>query len=309
LLEVAAQKRSRSLGVVGGLALLVVMLGGVSPLMAPLFSAKTGQPVRIGAKSFTEQYILADAIARRLDSEGFNAHRLSSLGSTVLFDALASGEIDCYVDYTGTIWANYMKRKDVPDAQSMLKKVSAWVQSTHGIRCVGPLGFENAYALAMRHDRAKALGIHTIADLARHADKLSIGSDYEFFDRPEWTRVKDKYHLHFRKRHTFDPSLMYPAVVNGQVDVITAYTTDGRIAAYHLTVLGDPRHAFPPYDAVLLLSPEAAKRPRLVKALSRLVNTVDEQTMRKANKEVDVDKKSIDEAASLLLDHMAKEPK
>jgi osmoprotectant transport system permease protein len=128
-----------------------------------------------------------------------------------------------------------------------------------------------------------------------------MGSDYEFFSRPEWQALKLKYNLHFRELRTLDPTLMYTAIAQDQVDVISAYSTDGRIASYNLVVLADPLQALPPYDAVLLLSPPAMRRPELVAGLEPIIHAIPDSTMREANRIVDVDHLSIDSAASYLL--------
>jgi len=259
--------------------------------------------VRVGAKTFSEQYILARLLDRQLRSAGLEVEVRESLGSTVAFDALSKGEIDVYVDYSGTLWANAMKRKDVQPAWRVLSELDGFLADRYGIRDLGPLGFENAYALAMRKDRAEALGIRSIADLARHAAQLQIGSDYEFFQRPEWLRLKRTYALSFRDTVSFDSTFMYEAVKDGRVDVITAFSSDGRIAAYDLRVLSDPRHAFPPYDAILLLSPRVAGEPRVVRALQPLLGAIDVETMRSANLQVDRERdKQTPAAAAAWLD-------
>ena len=174
------------------------------------------------------------------------------------------------------------------------------MKNEYDITCLGSLGFENTYALAMRRERAESLGIKSIADLSRYADEMKVGGDYEFFGRPEWTKMCDTYDIAFQKRVALDSTLMYQAIVDGQVDVISAFSTDGRIAAYDLVVLTDPRQAFPPYDAIILISPEASKNDRLVDALRPLIDTIDADEMRNANKAVDLDSKSPREAATQL---------
>jgi osmoprotectant transport system permease protein len=136
------------------------------------------------------------------------------------------------------------------------------------------------------------------------ASELSIGSDYEFFSRPEWQALKDKYGLSFAEQRTFDPTLMYSAIEQKQVEVISAYSTDGRIAAFDLVVLRDPKQALPPYDAILLLSSEAADRPRLVGQLRSLLGNISDSAMREANKLVDVDGQSVDSASTALLNRL-----
>jgi osmoprotectant transport system permease protein len=318
-LEVAARKRNRNRAIVAGGALLLMLgLGLVAPVMAqPAITpraapaaatsatpgpAEERRPLRVGAKTFTEQYVLASLIEERLKRAGFSVERLDSLGSTIVFDALAHGRIDVYVDYTGTIWANHMKKAAVLPGWSVEHQVSGWLADTHGIRCLGALGFENAYALAMRRDRAQELGIRNIDELAKHAPKLAVGGDYEFFQRPEWTKLKQTYGLSFQKTQSFDPSFMYNAVKDGAVDVISAFSSDGRIAALDLVVLADPRRAFPPYDAVLLLGPSVASDERVSRALAPMIGGVTVASMREANWLVDreKDKKSPLEAAHWL---------
>ena len=140
--------------------------------------------------------------------------------------------------------------------------------------CLGTLGFENAYALAMRRDKAEKYGIRTVADLSAHASRWSIAGDLQFFGRHEWAEVKRKYNLAFAKIRPMDSTLMYEAVARGTVDVVSAYTSDGRLVAFDLVLLADPKHVFPPYDAVLLVSPQAARRPDLVEALRPLVGAI-----------------------------------
>ena len=128
-----------------------------------------------------------------------------------------------------------------------------------------------------------------LVDLARAAPSLRLGADLEFLSRPEWKAVARAYGLHFRSERSYQPTFMYRAVVSGDVDVISAFTSDGRIAADRLVVLGDPKGAIPPYDAVILVSPRRAHDPRLLAALKPLVGRIDVETMRQANLSVDRD--------------------
>jgi osmoprotectant transport system permease protein len=243
-----------------------------------------GGAYAIGAKPFGEQYILAALIGDRLLAGGLPAVRRDGLGSAVIADALAAGDIDVYVDYTGTIWANQMKRSDVRPRAEVLKEVGSWLKAERGVVVLGGLGFENAYALAMKRERAAKLGIRSIADLAPHAPGLSIAADYEFFSRPEWKAIRDAYKLSFGRERQMQAEFMYPAVAAGEVDVISAYTSDGRIAEHDLVVLEDPRQAIPPYDAILLVSPRRAEDKAFLAALGPLVGAIDVETMREANR-------------------------
>ena len=322
----AAQQRRRGLGLAAAAALLTVVLGGLISPAAVRWARGTGGPgatvaaegtgtdgapkeqpiIRIGAKTFTEQYILADLIDQTLQAAGFETRRTESLGSIIVFDALANGDLDVYVDYSGTIWANIMNRAEVPAPWQVLAELDGWLANEHGIRSLGPLGFENAYALAMRRGHAEELGIRTITDLAPHAPTMRIGGDYEFFGRPEWRQIRDTYGLRFSDQVSYDSSIMYEAVARGQVDVISAFSSDGRITAFDLVVLEDPRHVIPPYDAVLLAGPTVSGRQDVARALRPLVGAISVDLMREANNLVDrkEDKKTPAQAARWLREQL-----
>lgn len=296
LMETASARRSRALGAAAGIGLCAVIAGGLTPLVRT-----GGTDTIVGAKTFTEQFVLADVLTHRLRDEGFKVEKKQSMGSSILFESLANGSVDAYVDYSGTIWVNVMKRADTPEPDVVLSEVTQYLRDKHGIVCLGRLGFENTYALAVRRETAEKYNIRTIEDLARHAPDMRIGGDYEFFGRPEWTTLRDKYNLRFARTVSLDSTLMYPAIQKGEVEVISAFSSDGRILAYDLVVLEDTRHAFPPYDAILLLSARAAERPGLAQALEPLIGAIDDDTMRLANKRVDLDKQDPAAAAEMLL--------
>jgi len=228
--------------------------------------------------------------------------RKEDLGSAVAYRALAAGELDVYVDYSGTLWTNALGRKDNPGRAEVLKQLTAELKRRDGVLVLGSLGFENAYAFVMRPDRAAALRIATIADLAREASKLKLGSDLEFLSRPEWKAVQAAYGLNFKSQRSYQPTFMYRALAGGDADVISAFSSDGRIAADKLVVLSDPKAAIPPYDAVVLISPKRVGDKRLLGALRPLIGAIPVEAMRAANLSVDRDqqKASPAEAAKAL---------
>jgi osmoprotectant transport system permease protein len=266
---------------------IIALVAGTAAALSPLAATPGGEAYRIGAKNFAEQYILAQLMALRLDAAGARATLKEDLGSATAYRALSASEIDAYVDYTGTLWANVLGRHDNPGRAAMLADLQAVLARRDGVRLLGPLGFENAYVLAMKADRAKAMGIVSIADLAAHASELKLGSDLEFLSRPEWTALRKAYGLRFEATTAYQPTFMYRALEGGEADVISAFSSDGRIAAEKLVVLTDPRGALPPYDAVILLSPRRAKDARLVKALTPLIGAIPVTAMREANFSVD----------------------
>jgi osmoprotectant transport system permease protein len=264
-----------------------------------------GAPERtvvIGAKNFSEQYILAAAIADRLSAAGYRTELREDLGSAVAYRAVAAGDVDVYVDYTGTLWTNVLARADIPPAATLRKELTEGLVRRDGVRLLGTLGFENAYALAMRRERADRLGISSIADLARAAPRLRFATDIEFPSRPEWRSVEAAYGLRFAGQRSYSPTFMYRAIADGSADVLSAFSSDGRIAALDLVTLGDPKGALPSYEAVLLVSPKRARDAQFVAALRPLLGAIPIERMRQANLMVDrdVDKASPQDAARWL---------
>ena len=295
LAETGFAQRSRARLIAAFIGVVVV----IAASLVPLIGTASGRAV-IGAKNFEEQYILSAVIADQLAKAGVPSIRRSDLGSTIIFRALVAGDVDAYVDYSGTIWANEMHRHDMPGRAAVLQQVARWLKTTYGILDVGSLGFENAYVLAMRRDKAKALGIETLADLAAYAPRMKIGGDYEFFSRPEWASIVKTYGMHFAVQRSYQPTFMYRALSDGDVDVISAFSSDGRIAEYHLKLLSDPKSALPPYDAVLLLSPKRAQDAKFFAALKPLAGRIDLTTMQRANLMVDRDKRTPEDVAKWL---------
>jgi osmoprotectant transport system substrate-binding protein/osmoprotectant transport system permease protein len=272
-----AARRQRAI-VVGAAGLAAIVLASLLPN-----ALATRAHYVIGAKTFAEQYALASAIQKRLGRHGLSASLRTGLGSAVVFDALAAGDIDVYVDYSGTLWTNQMHRTDSQPRDVLLRELESWLSTKRGVKLLGAVGFENAYGLAMTRKSADALGVTSIGDLTSHAARLSIAGDYEFFGRPEWIAVKEAYGLSFASRRQMQGEFMYGAIGAGDVDVISAFTSDGRIAKLGLIVLDDPKQVIPPYDAIILVSPSAAKDEAFLAALSTLIGAVDIETMREAN--------------------------
>jgi len=294
LIERGIGQRRRGLTLTGtGLLILGLLLACLPMLRAPERS------VTIGAKNFSEQFILARLIGARLEQAGYRVTYREGLGSAVAFRALQSGDIDVYVEYSGTLWADTMGRRDTPSRDIMLAGIRNWMAAGPKTALVGPLGFENAYALAVRRDS----GLATIASLAAKAPNLTLGADLEFLDRPEWHAIRDAYGLRFKATRAYSPTFMYRALQSGQADVISAFSSDGRIAAQHLTLLADPKGAMPHYDAILLAAPARAGDARFLSAIRPLVNHISVEDMRTANYSVDRDTdKRTPEAAARWLD-------
>ena len=272
---------------------------------------KDENKIIVGTKAFTEQYILGDIIKMIVQEKTpYKVDIRKSLGSNLLFDALRNDQIDIYVTYSGTIWSAVMKEKGLsPSSKALLSKVTDYVEKKHNLKVAARLGFENKYAFAMTRKKASELGIKTIDDLKKFAGDLKLGTDYVFLDRLEWKNIRGLYKIDFQKKIVMDPTLMYESVHDNQVDVITAYTSDGRIKKYDLLILEDKKKAIPSYHTMLLLSQRAVtKRPLLLKELKKLDQSITLEIMQDLNFLVDEKGKSTKEAAKTFLSILKKRP-
>src|ERR1700754_5016260 len=277
LIESGLRNRSRLRAALGGVGIAAL----VAATLVPTLALKSSSYI-VGAKTFAEQYVLSALMAQRLRAAGLSAGTREGLGSSVIYDALASDDIDVYVDYSGTLWVNQFHRTDIKPREELLADLKTML-AKQNITLLGELGFENAYVLVVPRKRAAELGVKTIADLAARSASMSIAGDYEFFSRPEWAALQKAYGLSFRSQRTMQPDFMYAAVASGEVDVIAGYTSDGLIAKYDLVVLEDAKRAIPPYDAIVLLAPKRAGDEKLKAALQPLLGKIGIAAMREAN--------------------------
>ncbi|HYC54104.1 MAG TPA: ABC transporter permease/substrate-binding protein [Candidatus Binatia bacterium] len=287
MVETGVRRRRRPLVAAGGA--LAALLYGYAALAA-LPALHRERTIVIGAKPFTEQLVLAEILSVWIGQQTHRSTRiLPALGSTVAFDALKAGEVDVYVDYSGTLWTTILRGAELPQRrEQLLEQMRARLRSEHGVTLAAALGFENAYVLAIRESEAALRDIARISDLKPLAPTMSMGADYEFFSRPEWRRLQELYGLRFAAQRTMDPSLLYPAAARGDVDVVTAYSSDGRLETARLRVLEDDLAAIPPYDAVILVGGQLAERdPEVLRALAALENGIDVTTMQRMNLAVD----------------------
>ncbi len=251
------------------------------------------KPVVIGAKKFTESVILAEMGVALAQDAGAKARRDDLGGTPALWLALTQGDIDAYVEYTGTITRQILKA-DPPDLAAKLAE--------SGVRIGKSLGFRNNYALGMRKDVAASYGITKTSDLRNHPS-LRCGFIHEFLDRPDgWPGVKAHYGLTQTNVQGMNHTLAYRALVEKALDVTEVYTTDGEIAQYDLLVLPDDKDFFPKYEAVWLYRSDFEKRrPDVVKSLRRLEGRIAEPEMQKLNAAVQEDKRSESEVAGTFL--------
>jgi len=282
LIERGIRQRRRILVGAG----MAVIAAGLLIATLPLMIVRDNIVV-IGAKNFSEQYILARLIGSRLEKAGYTVQYRDGLGSAVVFQALSAGDIDVYVDYSGTIWTNQMQRTDMLPKAAMLDAITRRTSANHGVKMLGALGFENTYAFAVRPEDARAKSLRTLDDLARVSSDFNFGTDVEFLERPEWQMVQAAYPIRFKDARSFSPTFMYPALTSGEVDVISAFSSDGRIAANDFVILEDSKGAVPSYEAIMLLAPDRGSDDKFVAALKPLIGAITVENMRKANYMVD----------------------
>lgn len=257
-------------------------------------NCRKGTTVRIGSKNFSEQVLLGEILAQALEREGIRVDRRLNLGGTfVCHRALVAGELDAYPEYTGTALTAVLKRPPLFDPAQVRGEVEREYTKRWGLVWSPPLGFENTFAIIVRADDARRLGLSKISDLAAQAARLRPGFGYEFVERPDgFAGLVKAYGLQFGQRPAeMDLGLLYPALASGKVDVIAGNSTDGLIAATGAVVLADDRHYFPPYEAAFVVRGDVWRSNTALRGiLQRLGGRIDADRMRQMNARLDRDK-------------------
>ena len=262
-------------------------------------AADAAETVVVGSKRFTESYILGELVRQTLEQGGVKADHKQGLGNTgILEHALASGAVDVYPEYTGTIVGELLKLDLAKDGNPTLAQLNEWL-APRGLKAAVPLGFNNTYALAMRGSEAQRLGIQTLSDLAKlPPGALRLGLSHEFQARADgWPALQRAYGMALQPGPALDHGLAYDAIKAAQVDVIDIYSTDAKVGRYALRVLVDDRKFFPRYDAVLLMRAAVDAAP-----LQPLAGRIDEAAMIALNAQVELDGLSFAEAAKRFLE-------
>jgi len=257
--------------------------------LAAALGCDRGERVVIGSKNFTEQRILGELLAQTVEAAGLRAERRLDLGGTFVCDtALRAGQIDAYVEYTGTALTAILKDQPAADPAAVLARVRA-AYAPAGLVWTAPLGFDNTFALVIRSDDAARAGLRTISDAVPHAGGWRAAFGYEFKERADgYPGLARAYGLAFREIRTMDLGLLYRALTDRQVDLVAGNATDGLIDHLGLVVLADDRRYFPPYEAApVVRQATLARHPALTAALERLGGTLDATTMRRLNYAVD----------------------
>jgi osmoprotectant transport system substrate-binding protein len=266
--------------------------------------AAQGQTIKVGSKNFTESIIAAHMMAEVLENAGLKVERKIGLGGTgVIHQALVSGEIDTYPEYTGTALLVQLKLPANNDPDAVYKTVKGEYESRFNATWLKVFGFNDTYALAMRRADAEKAGIRRMSELAPKSAELTIGATQEFLVRPDaLPGLQTTYGMKFKSSKGMDPGLVYQAISSSGVDVISVFTTDARIKANNLVVLEDDKRFFPPYQLAPVIRQQTLKdAPKAKDALETLANKFTEQEMIDINAAVDIDKKPAAEVARAAL--------
>ncbi|MFB6468520.1 glycine betaine ABC transporter substrate-binding protein [Cytobacillus sp. Hz8] len=291
----AAVQTSKSLSkkILVGFSALIIVAIGVAMFLSP---TKAENKIVIGSKNFSEQLILGNMLADLIeDKTDLVVERKLNLGGTqVAFNALNNGDIDAYVEYTGTGLVDILKGPQQSDPDQVYQYVQKKFNEKYGIELLDPIGFNNTYAIAVRQDTAKKYNLNTISDLANISKDLTFGPTIEFPNREDGLIGLSKaYDIHFKEVKAVDGGLRYTALDNHKSDAIDAFSTDGLIEAFHLKVLKDDKNFFPPYYAVPILKTETLEKyPELRKVINSLAGKLSDAKMRELNYKVDSLKQS-----------------
>jgi glycine betaine/choline ABC-type transport system substrate-binding protein len=272
-----------------------------------LFACSRHDRIVVASKNFTEQVILGELLAQQIERHtGIDVDRRLNLGGTLIcHQAIVSGQIDVYVEYTGTALTAILKQAPINDAARVYESVKRAYQDQFKVEWTEPLGFNNTFVMLIRDDEARKFNIKTISDATTHSPAWTAGFGYEFIERADgFPGLAKLYNLKLASQpRVMDLGLTYKALASGQVDLIAGNSTDGLIDSLKLFVLDDDKHYFPPYEAVPLIRQEVAvKYPEVRKAFAQLAGKISDQAMRRLNFLVDGEHRNVSDVVREFLD-------
>jgi osmoprotectant transport system permease protein len=270
--------------IAAGLAVILIATG-------VFFYTRKEDKIVIGSKNFNEQLILGNMLATLIEKNtDIKVDKKFNLGGTsIAFDALKAGELDMYVEYTGTGLVNVMGQPSINDPDKAYDAVSDYFNKNYGVTWLKPLGFNNTYTLAVRKDTAQKYNLETFSDLAKVANQLTLGCTIEFTNREDgYLGLKKAYNMNFKDVSPVDGGLRYTSLNSNKTDVIDAFSTDGLLKAFGLKVLKDDKNFFPPYYAAPIINNKTLeKHPELKDLINKLAGKLDDEKMRELNYKVD----------------------
>lgn len=253
-------------------------------------SAGSGATIKVGSKNFTEEFILGELYAQLLENNGFKVDRKLNLGATpIAHQALINNEIDLYPEYTSTGLLEVLKAAPQTDRQAIFNTVKSEYEKQFQLTWLEPAPFNNTNTFAMTKARATELGIATYSDLAAKAGDLVLGGPPEFLEREDTKNLMEAYGgFDFKEVRQLDPGLRYQALLDGQIDVVVAFGTDGQIGGYDLLALKDDKNFYPPYQVAPVIRQDTLQaNQNIATVLNALAPKLDDTTMAKLNWMVD----------------------
>jgi osmoprotectant transport system substrate-binding protein len=281
----------------------------VVPILLVAGCSSGPRRVVVGSKNFTEQILLGEIVAAQLERKlGQPVDRKLNLGGTLLaHQALVSGAIDLYPEYTGTALTAILKHAPSKNPAHVFEEVAKAYEERWQLHWLPSLGFNNTFAMVIRGDTARAGGLATISDAARRPQPWKLGAGYEFLQRPDGLMgLVNAYNLHFDGQPvSMDLGLLYQALEGKQVDMAAANATDGQLGILDVAVLGDDKHYFPPYECAVAVSEHAlAAHPGMQAALTELSGKINDGEMRQMNHEVEGKHRPARDVAAEFLDRL-----
>lgn len=246
--------------------------------------------IKIGHKNFTEQRILGQMLGILIEEKTDYKVDVKEFGGTqLLFEAITNNEIDVYPDYTGTLYATMLHMEGETDPSAVYDIVKENIEAEYDLTLLKPYGFNNTYTLSVPADIAEQYGLEKISDLIEKGPELRLGSTMEFLEREDgMVGLKKVYRIEFKDEIGLDPGIRYTALENGEVDIIDAFSTDGKILEYNLVTLEDDKQFFPPYYVLTLMTNEAFdKYPEIAEAVSLIEGNISDEEMQQLNYLID----------------------
>ena len=249
------------------------------------------EAIVVGAKDFTEQDILGNIVTVLIEENtNLKVEYKQEMPSNIVFAAIRRGDVDVYIDYTGTIYGNYLDYSDIKGTDEVYNISVEELKDKYNLLVLAPIGFNNTYCLAVRPDTAAEYNLKTFSDLAKVSKDFVFGGTFEILNRNDGIpELKKAYDLEFKEELAIEGVLRYSAIENNETQVTEAFSTDGMLVEYDLVVLEDYKNFFPPYQAVPIIKAETAQaHPELLTVLDSLTNTLNDDIMRDLNYKVDV---------------------
>lgn len=262
--------------------------------------AKKENTIVVGAKDYTEQDALGNIVSILLDKNtDLDVDYKHEMGSNVIFAAIQSGDVDVYIEYTGTIYGSYLDYSDMKSADEVYEISEKEMMEKFNLRVLDQLGFNNTYCLAVTPELAEEHDLKTYSDLAKISEDLIFGGGFEILNRNDGIpNLKKEYDMKFKDEKAIDGVLRYTAIQKNETQVTEAFSTDGMLMEYELVVLEDDKNFFPPYHAVPIIRDDTAKKyPEVLEELEKLADFITDDAMRELNYKVDVEKQNPHEVA------------